>query len=310
MNPLPGGKQTRRIKRPVHGVLLLNKPVGLTSNAALQTAKRLLQAEKAGHTGTLDPFAEGLLPLCLGEASKFASWQLEADKVYRATLYLGVTTTTGDLEGEMLTHAPVQVNESVLRRVLTEFLGTIQQLPPMYSALKVDGKPLYVYARAGITIERKLRQVHIRCIELLRFTSPLVEIDVTCSAGTYIRTLAEDIGARLGCGAHLTQLKRLSSGGYLVNEAVTLEMLQHADVSQQMGFIRPMDSLVAHLPRVNVDRDVAQALVRGQHPYCLQPTQIGVVRVFCAERFVGLVEWGDTGMMIPKRLISAHLCLE
>ncbi|WP_369802428.1 tRNA pseudouridine(55) synthase TruB [Sulfuriferula sp. AH1] len=192
---------------------MLNKPVGITSNTALQIAKRLYQAEKAGHTGTLDPFADGLLPLCFGEATKFSQYQLEADKRYRAVLQLGVTTTTGDPEGEVLETCAVDVMADQVTHVVAGFVGNIMQTPPMYSALKHQGKPLYEYARAGITIERPARPVLIRSIDILEFGGNTLVIDVTCSAGTYIRTLAEDIGHMLGCGAHLTRLTRLASGG-------------------------------------------------------------------------------------------------
>ncbi len=306
--------QYRRPKRPVHGVLLLDKPVGLTSNAALQTARRLLQAEKAGHTGTLDPFADGLLPLCFGEASKFSSWQLEADKSYRAELMLGVTTTTGDPEGEVLSTAPVRVDIEQLQSVISEFVGQIDQVPPMYSALKVRGKPLYAYARAGLEVERKVRQIHIRSIEMLDFSSPRVVLDVRCSAGTYIRTLAEDIGQRLGCGAHLTRLTRLSSGGFELRDAVPLRTLETLDLPGRDALLKPADHLVAHLSRVDVDAETALALVRGQHPvvaphdFPLVPCSL--VRVYRVERFVGLVEWQPSGVMTPKRLMSAKLCLD
>jgi tRNA pseudouridine55 synthase len=193
----------KRVRVPVHGVLLLDKPVGLSSNDALIKAKRLLNAEKAGHTGTLDPFATGLLPLCFGEATKFAQDLLDADKTYETIVHLGVTTSTGDTEGEVIATRPVDVIPEQIDAALAQFRGPIEQVPPMHSALKRDGKPLYEYARAGITLEREARRVTIHELTLLSWQSPYLRLSVTCSKGTYIRVLGEDIGAALGCGAHL-----------------------------------------------------------------------------------------------------------
>ena len=201
-------------RQPIDGVLLLNKPVGITSNAALQKAKWLLNAKKAGHTGTLDPFADGLLPLCFGEATKFSAYLLDADKRYRAVMQLGVTTTTGDPEGAVLDTRDVSVGCDDLLAVLPRFMGEIGQIPPMHSALKHQGRPLYEYARAGIEIERPPRRVTIRALDMIECMPPRVVLDVQCSAGTYIRTLAQDIGAALGCGAHLTALTPTPAGGF------------------------------------------------------------------------------------------------
>lgn len=207
------------VRHRVDGVLLLDKPVGLSSNAALQKAKWLLAALKAGHTGTLDPFADGLLPLCFGEATKFSAFLLDSDKRYRATMRLGITTTTGDPEGEVLTERPVEVRCDEMTAVLPRFLGEIAQVPPMHSALKHQGRPLYEYARAGIEIDRPPRQVRIAALDLLECVPPRVVFDVQCSAGTYVRTLAQDIGAALGCGAHLTGLTRTAAGGFDLAQA-------------------------------------------------------------------------------------------
>jgi tRNA pseudouridine(55) synthase len=217
--------EARRKRVPVHGVLLLDKPEGLSSNDALVRAKRLLNAEKAGHTGTLDPFATGLLPLCFGEATKFSQDLLEADKTYETTVQLGVSTNTGDTEGEVTATAEVAVTPAQIEAVLARFRGPIAQVPPMHSALKRDGRPLYEYARAGITLEREARQVVIHALELLSYEAPLLRLSVTCSKGTYVRVLGEDIGAALGCGAHLKTLRRTAVGRLTLEGAITLEQL-------------------------------------------------------------------------------------
>src|SRR6476620_10919129 len=213
-------------KRAVHGVLLLDKPLGLSSNDALQKVKRLYRAEKAGHTGTLDPLATGLLPLCFGAATKFAQVSLDADKRYLATLRLGVTTTTGDREGDVVrTVHDITVERDALTRACEQFVGEIDQVPPMHSALKRDGKPLYEYARAGIEVERVARRVRIHSIRVVEGEGDLWTIDISCSKGTYIRTLGEDIGVTLGCGAHLDALRRVASGALDLATASTLAQL-------------------------------------------------------------------------------------
>ncbi len=293
-----------RPKRPVNGVFLLDKPRGLSSNTALQIVKRLFQAEKAGHTGTLDPLADGLLPICLGEASKFSAYQLEADKGYRADVLLGATTTTGDAEGEVLQRAQVAVDAAQVAAAVTHFLGEIQQIPPMYSALKVQGKPLYAYARAGLEMERKPRTVHIRAIRVLAFEAPRLVIEVQCSAGTYIRTLAEDIGALLGCGAHLTALTRLSSGGFMLPDAQGLPALEALTVPQRDHCLLPVDALVAHLPRQDINKSTARALLFGQKPVVPElAAQPGTWRFYSDQRFLGLAVSGDGGMIAPLRLM-------
>lgn len=297
--------QIKRPKRPIHGILLLNKPRGFTSNAVLQKVKHLFQAEKAGHTGTLDPLAEGLLPVCLGEATKFSAYQLEADKGYRAQICLGVTTTTGDVEGDVLHSSPVSVNVSFIHDVMAAFVGEIMQVPPMYSALKVRGKPLYAYARAGEEIVRQPRKVHIRRIRVLKFDSPQLEIEVRCSAGTYIRTLAEDIGIRLGCGgAHLTGLTRLSSGGFQLEDAVDLAMLETLTLAERDPLLLPMDALVTHLPKLVVDAAGVQALSYGRQFMTTLATSVtGICRAYDGEKFAGLVERTAEGLVVPRRLM-------
>ena len=301
--------QFKRIKRAVNGVLLLNKPVGITSNAALQTAKRLFQAEKAGHTGTLDPFANGLLPLCLGEATKFAQYLLDADKVYRAVMQLGVTTTTGDPEGEVLNTKPVNVTRTDLNAAIARFTGTIEQTPPMYSALKHQGKPLYEYARAGIEIERKSRSIHIRAIELCALDGSQATINVRCSAGTYIRTLAEDIGKALGCGAHLTELTRTASGGFQLDQAVDLAILENSDTTARDQLLLPVDGLVTYLPRIELNDTESAALLKGQRQILSAYTQLtGLVRAYDSQhRFLGLVELQLDGLAIARRLMTSNL---
>lgn len=283
---------------------MLNKPVGITSNTALQIAKRLYQAEKAGHTGTLDPFADGLLPLCFGEATKFSQYQLEADKRYRAVLQLGITTTTGDPEGEVLATCAVEVTANQVTQVVAGFVGNIMQTPPMYSALKHQGKPLYEYARAGITIERPARPVLIRSIDILEFGVNTLVIDVTCSAGTYIRTLAEDIGHTLGCGAHLTRLTRLASGGFDLADAVTLVQLEQDDAAQRDGRLLPADGLVGYLPRLEIDAAAARSLLQGQRPYCRDDiVETGLMRVYHHGLFLGLANLESDGAIVPQRLM-------
>ena len=298
--------QHKRIKRLVNGVLLLNKPIGITSNAALQIAKRLYQAEKAGHTGTLDPFATGLLPLCFGEATKFSQYQLHADKAYRAVLQLGVTTTTGDPEGTVLETRPVDVNDTQIAAAIAQFTGAIEQTPPMYSALKHQGKPLYEYARAGIEIERKARPVHIRSIHLVARQTHTLTLDVVCSAGTYIRTLAESIGAVLGCGAHLIALTRTASGGFTLDQTVSLSALERDSDSARDARLMPADSLVSYLPKIMVSVADAAALRNGQRPYLANPpATAALLRAYDpAQQFLGLIEVQDDGLALARRLMN------
>ncbi|KVW93297.1 tRNA pseudouridine(55) synthase TruB [Thiobacillus denitrificans] len=292
-------------RQPIDGVLLLNKPVGITSNAALQKAKWLLNAKKAGHTGTLDPFADGLLPLCFGEATKFSAYLLEADKHYRAVLQLGVTTTTGDPEGEVLSTREVTVSRADISAVLPRFTGEIEQIPPMHSALKHQGRPLYEYARAGIEIDRPPRKVTIRALELIECDPPRVVLDVQCSAGTYIRTLAQDIGAVLGCGAHLTALTRTTAGGFTLGQAHTLTVLEALEASQRHALLLPADCLVAHLPAIQLDDADAAALCQGRSVPHLTELQ-GLTRIYTAAHvFIGLAD-ADAGQLLPRRLIATQ----
>ena len=261
-------RQRPRIqRRAVHGVLLLDKPLGLSSNDALQKAKRLYRAEKAGHTGTLDPLATGLLPLCFGAATKFSQTSLDADKSYRATLKLGVTTTTADAEGDVVQTRGVNVTRAQLQAACDRFTGPIQQVPPMYSALKRDGKPLYEYARAGIEVEREARVVTIHTIDIADLDNQgehdAWTIDVRCSKGTYIRTLAEGIGAALGCGAHLSALRRTGSGALSLDAALTLDQLAVMSDAERDASLMDADALLADWPVVRLGSEDAGRFLSG-----------------------------------------------
>ena len=307
---VPAAERAARTPRhPVHGVLLLDKPRGMSSNAALQQARRMYRAEKAGHTGTLDPFAEGLLLVCFGEASKFSSWHLHADKVYRAELRLGVRTSTGDPEGETLSERPVGTVADDLPAILDRFRGEISQIPPMYSALKHDGRPLYEYARAGIEIPRQARSVRIHALELLDFAAPVLRLQVHCSAGTYIRTLAEDIGEALGCGAHLTRLERLESGGICRAAARTLDWIEAAGDAERGAALQPPDALLQHLPRYDAETAQVIDLLCGRRP-AVTGLATGLYRVYGEGRFAGLAECGARGIMVPQRMMSAGQVVE
>lgn len=295
--------QTKRPPRQrIDGVLFIDKPVGLTSNGVLSAVKRLYNADKAGHTGTLDPFATGLLPVALGEATKFSGHLLDADKTYLATMRLGVTTTTGDIEGEVRQRRPVQVSDAQLAAALARFTGPISQIPPMYSALKRDGKPLYEYARAGETVEREPRKVTIHALDLVAREGDSAIFRVACSKGTYVRTLAEDIGEALGCGAHLTALRREATGGFGLDGALTLDALQAMDLPARMAALHPNDALVAALPVLELDALLAARLRQGQRlPVQSAP---GLMRAYGPQaRFLGLVRVAE-GVAHPERLAS------
>ena len=256
-------QRPRIVRRPVHGVLLLDKALGLTSNGALQQAKRLYRADKAGHTGTLDPLATGLLPLCFGAATKFAQLSLDADKRYLATLQLGVTTTTCDREGQVLETRPVDVDRAAIEAACAGFVGCIDQLPPMHSALKHEGRALYEYARAGIEIDREPRRVTIHSIDLIEGESDRWTLDVSCTKGTYIRTLAADIGAVLGCGAHLAALRRTSSGALSLLRAHDIVSLERLDEDSLDALLLPADALVADWPRIVLSTEDAGRFLSG-----------------------------------------------
>jgi tRNA pseudouridine55 synthase len=291
----------------VDGVLLIDKPVGLSSNDALTKVKRIVNAKKAGHTGTLDPFATGLLPLCFGEATKFSQDLLEADKTYDAVVHLGITTTTGDTEGEVVETRPVDVTPERIEMALARFRGPIMQIPPMYSALKRDGKALYEYAREGIVLEREARAVTIHKLEMLAYDAPMLTIRVTCSKGTYVRVLGEDIGAELGCGAHLNALRRIQVGALTVDGMVTLEQLQAHD--NPLSLLAPVDALLSSFPHVDLTPELAARFLNGQRlalnrePVTLPETQ-GRVRVYHDGKLLGTAILQEYGVLAPERLIA------
>ena len=291
-------------RHAVHGVLLLDKPLGWTSNDALQKAKWLLRAEKAGHTGTLDPLATGLLPLCFGAATKFSQVSLDADKAYRATLRLGQRMSTGDLEGELVEERPVAVDRAKLDAVIAQFTGAIDQLPPMHSALKKDGKALYEYARAGQTVERDTRRVTIHALDIVDWQDAQVVIDVRCSKGTYIRTLAEDIGEALGCGAHLTGLRRTASGPLALTGAVTLAALEAMTEPERLACLQPVDTLLADWPSLALAADEAGKFLTGLRRRLLKP-DAPALRVYGPEpgEFLGSAHL-TAGELIADRLLS------
>ncbi|HSH55116.1 MAG TPA: tRNA pseudouridine(55) synthase TruB, partial [Methylotenera sp.] len=288
--------QYKRPKKHISGVLLLDKPLGFSSNQALQKIKWLLQAAKAGHTGTLDPLATGLLPLCFGEATKFAHYLTDADKTYVATIKLGITTNTGDAEGEILSTQTVNVSQAQFEQACKQFVGEITQIPPMYSALKHEGKALYEYARAGVEIERKARNVYIHEIKVDSFAEDVAVITVTCSKGTYIRTLAEDIGKQLGCGAHLIGLRRTASANYQIAQAITLEQFEAMSAEQRMSALLPEDSAVMHLPAVTFDDDRVHYLQQGQAVWQGGVIPQGLLRLYTEnQQFLGLGELQPDG---------------
>ena len=296
--------RVRIVRRPVHGVLLLDKPLGLSSNDALQKAKRLYRAEKAGHTGTLDPLATGLLPLCFGAATKFSQVSLDADKAYRATLALGRTTSTGDAEGELLRERAVDVTREAIEAACRRFVGAIAQVPPMHSALKHQGRALYEYARAGIAIDRAAREVRIMAIEVVEWRGETLVLDVRCSKGTYIRTLAEDIGEALGCGAHLAALRRTASGPLRVEDAHTLEVLAGLTEAERDALALPADALLADWPVVQLDDNEAGRFLSGLRRR-IDARDAERVRVYGPQRgaFLGSAHIAG-GELIADRLLS------
>lgn len=293
-------------RRGLDGVLLLDKPPGITSHAAVQQVRRLLRAAKAGHTGTLDPMATGLLPVCLGEATKFSHLLLDADKRYLATVRLGVATTTGDLEGEVTARHEVKVDRGRIERVLKQFLGEILQTPPMYSAIKQGGRRLYELARAGAEVARAPRRAVVHSLALLEVAGEEFKLDVRCGKGTYIRVLAEDIGRELGCGACLSGLRRHEVGDLKLSRgSVTLEQLERLSPGERDGLLLPPDSLVASLPRLDLDASAAVRLCRGQSVERIEARATGLARIYGPDReFLGVVEVTGAGRIRPRRLKS------
>jgi tRNA pseudouridine55 synthase len=296
----------RAPRRAVHGVLLLDKPVGMSSNHALQRAKRLLRAEKAGHTGTLDPLASGLLPLCFGAATKFAQTCLDADKHYRATLALGERTASGDRETPVIERRAVAVDRQMVDAVRRRFIGAIEQVPPMHSALKKDGRALYDYARAGVEVERAPRRVTIHRIDVIALQGIELTLDVLCSKGTYIRTLADDIGLVLGCGAHLAALRRTGAGALDVRDAVTPDALDALDEAERDALLQPIDCLLADWPAVRLDADDAGRFLTGLRRR-IDGADAAAVRVYgtAPDAFLGSAHI-SAGELIADRLLSPH----
>ena len=294
--------------RDVDGILILDKPIGCSSNQALQQVRKLYRARKAGHCGSLDPMATGVLPICLGEATKFSSYLLGANKTYRATCRLGQTTTTGDAEGDVIDTAEVQLDESQVKRVLRQFKGEIEQIPPMHSALKHQGRRLYQLAREGKQVERKPRQVTIYQLVLVAFAGTSLSLEVSCSKGTYIRTLAEDIGAALGCGAHLSALQRSAVDSFNERDAITIERLQDLQqhgIEQIDPLLLPVTRALSQFPELRLG---AAASIDVRHGKRVQTTQSGVIgmcRLVSDEgRFIGLGEVCSNGELAPKRLMN------
>ncbi len=299
----------RRRRRDISGIVLLDKDPGPTSNEALQVVKRLFQAQKAGHTGSLDPLASGLLPMCLGEATKVSGFLLDANKRYRVCCRLGQRTTTGDAEGEVVETRPVEgLDRARVERVLEGFEGPQEQIPPMYSALKHQGQRLYKLARQGVEVERKPRPVVIHTLDLLSFEGDTLEFDVRCSKGTYVRTLAEDIGAALGCGAHVIALRRLAVGPYDGVEMVDLETLRRlaAEGTERLDTVLlPIESALAEWPDVRLSDDAAYYLRRGQPVLVPHAPTRGWVRLYARDRrFLGVGQILDDGRVAPRRLVS------
>lgn len=298
----------KRKGRPVNGVLLLDKPLGLSSNKALQKIKNLFGAAKAGHTGSLDPLATGMLPICFGEATKISAFLLDADKRYRFTCQLGTTTSTGDAEGEVLeTRDCSKIKLADVERVLPQFLGAIEQIPPMYSALKHNGQRLYKLARDGIEVERKPRVVNIYDIVLHSLEGDLLDLEVQCSKGTYVRVLAEDIGESLGCGAHVKKLRRLSVGPY-EGEMFSIESLQA--LAEQGNHVLDevllsIESGVADWPDVRLGADAAFYMGQGQPVLVPNAPTEGWVRIYDQQKFIGVGEIQDDGRVAPRRMIQA-----
>lgn len=282
---------------------MFDKPLELSSNTALQKIRRLFQAEKAGHTGTLDPLATGLLPVCFGEATKFSNALLDADKSYAARLRLGQTTTTGDAEGEITSERPVDFTDAELAQVLARFRGEIQQLPPMHSALKHQGIPLYEYIRKGITIERPLRDVVIHELQVNSFAGNEMEISVRCSKGTYVRTLAEDIGAALGCGAHLTGLRRTAIAHFKLSEAYDLERLTQMSDDERDACLLPLVCLMPDMPQLNLDAVQIRRLAQGQRLSLDTGLPDGKIGLYGPMGFIG-VGMQQGRRIAPDRLLS------
>lgn len=301
----------RKRGRDIHGVFLLDKPQGMSSNDILQKVKRIFQANKAGHTGALDPLATGMLPICLGEATKFSQYLLDSDKRYIVTAKLGERTDTSDAEGQLVETRLVNVEMTQILTAVKGFLGDILQVPTMFSALKYQGKPLYEYARAGITIEREARPITIYDIKLISYDCPDLTLEVHCSKGTYIRTLVDDLGEVLGCGAHVTMLRRIAVANYPTDAMLTWEHLQQLAEQQDLSlldqYLLPLDSAVASLPVLTLNTEQAQAVGFGQRVKFANEQQLyGQVRLFSAENFLGVAEVTPDNVIRPSRMVNLN----
>ncbi|NKB33432.1 MAG: tRNA pseudouridine(55) synthase TruB [Pseudomonadales bacterium] len=294
--------------RSIDGIVILDKAIGLSSNAALQQVKRLFEASKAGHTGSLDPLATGVLPLCLGEATKVSQFLLNSDKRYLAKIKLGERTDSGDKTGTVIESCcDYSVTQNEVEKALGAFRGEIEQLPPMYSALKVDGVPLYKMARKGIEVERELRKVTIYEISLIDFANDTIELDIACSKGTYIRTIADDLGQALGCGAHIIELRRTQAGVFTEEDSIDIESLEAIKAEAGLAGIDqkllPMDQAITELPEVNLPSITASHVKNGQAVLVRHLPEEGLVRLYEEERFIGIGCIDDDGKVAPRRLI-------
>lgn len=292
------------MRRHLSGVFLLNKPLGISSNAALQRVRGLFRAEKGGHTGALDPLASGLLPVCLGEATKFSHYLLDSTKRYQTTIQLGHSTTTGDVEGEVLLESAIpELSSDKIQQVLNQFIGETTQIPPMYSALKKAGRPLYELARQGIEIEREARSIHLSAIELVSFTAESITLDITCSKGTYIRVVGEDIAKALGTQGHLTYLHRIQTGQFEIIPEYTIEYLQSLTESERDALLLPAYAPVDHFLKVQAPEGRAEYFSRGMESNIDHPAEAQVL-VFDGEKCLGLAEITEQKRLVPKRVLN------
>ncbi|MGD8108296.1 tRNA pseudouridine(55) synthase TruB [Pantoea sp. FN0302] len=308
----------RRRGRDIHGVLLLDKPQGLSSNDALQKVKRIFRANKAGHTGALDPLATGMLPICLGEATKFSQYLLDADKRYRVIARLGQRTDTSDADGQIISERAVSFSQAQLDEALESFRGETQQVPSMYSALKYQGRPLYEYARQGLEVPREARAITVHELQFIRWQDNELELEIHCSKGTYIRTIIDDLGEKLGCGAHVIMLRRLQVARYPIEKMITLEQLyalqgEPGDLSEEAqtqldALLMPMDSPASDYPEVNLSEIAAGYFKQGQPVQASGAPHSGLVRVTegDARKFIGMAEIADDGRVAPRRLVVEY----
>lgn len=301
-------RRSQRHLDQVDGILLYDKELGLSSNRALQQVKRLYNARKAGHTGSLDPLASGLLPICFGEATKLSQYLLDSDKRYLTTFKLGETTSTGDAEGALTAQQTVAVSEQQLKLALNKFIGVIEQVPPMYSALKKDGQPLYKLARQGVEVERKPRTVEIFELSVLSFDGQYVELDVHCSKGFYIRSLAVDLGDILSCGAHVTKLRRIAVGTFYIEQAVNFSVLTAMDNQQRIQQLLPLDAGIGNMQSVSLSPDASHYFSQGQEVRTADDPLEGLVRVYAEDGgFVGIGEAMPGRRIKPKRLLNTNV---